>query len=370
MFSFVAAARPFGRGTNIYNTLAASAFLLLTYNPYLIMSVGFQLSYLAVLGIVYLQRPIYNLWETSSWFWDKVWQITCVSIAAQIATFSLGLLYFHQFPLYFLFSNLFVIPGSFIVLVLGIVLLCVSFIQPIAVAIGWLLQYCITWLNWAVFAVEDLPMSLINGIHLTILQCWLLMASIVSIALVFQFRKFRFVLLSLLFVAVFSFLQWQHIESDVAKKQFLVYATPGHFAMEWIDHGKSFFVVDSALSNDEERIRFHIRPNRIMSGVDSNISSEVAVQKFKGFELYFKNGISVLRIDKKNYDLPKKIIVDYLIVSNNSIQSIAEISDRVGFKKLILDGTNSRWYSDKLEKESQNNAIHAVSKKNAFTLTL
>src|SRR6185369_7936506 len=102
MFSFVAIAKPVGRRTNFYNTLAASAFCLLLYDPYLIMSVGFQLSYLAVLGIVYLQRPIYNLWEAKSWFADWAWQLSCVSIAAQIATFALGFLYFHQFPVYFL----------------------------------------------------------------------------------------------------------------------------------------------------------------------------------------------------------------------------------------------------------------------------
>lgn len=373
MFSFIAIARPFGRGTNIYNTLAASAFLLLLYNPYLIMSVGFQLSYLAVLGIVYLQRPIYNLWETSSWFWDKVWQITCVSIAAQIATFSLGLLYFHQFPLYFLFSNLFVIPGSFIILVLGIILLAISFFQPIAVAIGWLLQFSIELLNWGVFVVEDIPMSLINGIHFTTIQCWLLMASIVSIALVFQLREFRFALLSLFFILTFCILQWQHVTNEVARKQFLVYATPGHFAMEWTDHGKSFFVADSALSNDEERIRFHIRPNRIISGVaDSHVSSDGSVQKFKGFELYVKNGISVLRIDNRNHDLPKGIVVDYLIVGNNSIRSIAEISAKIEFKKLILDGTNSPWYVDRIEEETQskNDSVYAVGKKSAFIVTL
>ena len=373
MFSFVAVARPFGRGTNIYNTLAASAFLLLLYNPYLIMSVGFQLSYLAVLGIVYLQRPIYNLWETSSWFWDKVWQITCVSIAAQIATFSLGLLYFHQFPLYFLFSNLFVIPGSFIILVLGIILLGVSIIPFFAVAIGWLLQHCITLLNWAVFAVEDLPLSLINGIHFTTLQCWLLMSSIISIALVFQLREFRFVLLSLFFVLAFSLLQWQHVANDVARKQFLVYATPGHFAMEWTDHGRSLFVADSALSDDEERIRFHIRPNRIISGVtDSHGSPNGSVQKFKGFELYVKNGASVLRIDNRSHDLPKGIVVDYLIVGNNSIRSITEIAAKIEFKKLILDATNSPWYVNRIEKEAQskNDSVYAVGKKSAFVVTL
>ncbi|MBY0432807.1 MAG: ComEC family competence protein, partial [Cyclobacteriaceae bacterium] len=68
MFSFVAIARPAGFTTNIYNTLAASAFCLLLYDPYLIMSVGFQLSYLAVLGIVYIQRPLYLLWSPRSAF--------------------------------------------------------------------------------------------------------------------------------------------------------------------------------------------------------------------------------------------------------------------------------------------------------------
>jgi competence protein ComEC len=77
MFSFIVVARPFNRGTNIYNTLAASAFVLLIYNPYLIMSVGFQLSYLAVLGIVYLQKPVYNLWEIENRVGDWIWQITC-----------------------------------------------------------------------------------------------------------------------------------------------------------------------------------------------------------------------------------------------------------------------------------------------------
>src|SRR6478609_11226824 len=123
MFSFVALARPFGQRTNIYNTLAASIFLLLLYNPYLIMSVGFQLSYLAVVGIVYLHRSLYNLWSPNSWFLDKVWETTCISLAAQVATFALSLLYFHQFPVYFLLANLFVIPVSFVVLILGITLL-------------------------------------------------------------------------------------------------------------------------------------------------------------------------------------------------------------------------------------------------------
>ena len=62
------------------------------------MDVGFQLSYLAVIGIVFIFPKIYLIWETDNWLLDKIWAIITISIAAQLATFPLGLLYFHQFP--------------------------------------------------------------------------------------------------------------------------------------------------------------------------------------------------------------------------------------------------------------------------------
>lgn len=117
MFSIVAIGQAFSRRTQIYNTLALSAFALLLYDPWLVYSVGFQLSYVAVLGIVYFYPPIYQLWDSSRWWVvDYFWQIICVSIAATLATFPLGIYYFHQFPNYFLLSNVVVLPVSTVAL--------------------------------------------------------------------------------------------------------------------------------------------------------------------------------------------------------------------------------------------------------------
>ena len=80
MFTFVAFGKALSRHSNIYNTLAASAMALLLYNPYLLMSVGFQLSYIAVFGIVYLQPKLYSLLVFEHKLLDKVWTITCVSV--------------------------------------------------------------------------------------------------------------------------------------------------------------------------------------------------------------------------------------------------------------------------------------------------
>ncbi len=91
MFSFMIVGKLFKRDVNIYNTLATSAFVILIFDTNIIANVGFQLSYLAVLGIVTFQKTIYNWYQPKYWLVDQIWSITAVSIAAQIATFPVGL---------------------------------------------------------------------------------------------------------------------------------------------------------------------------------------------------------------------------------------------------------------------------------------
>jgi competence protein ComEC len=365
MFTFIALAKPFGRGSNIYNTLAVSAFVLLMFNPYLIMSVGFQLSYLAVLGIVYLQAPIYNLWSPRNKILDWVWQITCVSIAAQLATFSLGLLYFHQFPVYFLFSNLVVIPGSFAVLILGIILLVINWLTPVATVVGVLLDYSIKILNESVFIVEDLPYSLINGVYFTTLQCWMLMAIVVAFIFLFEKKTFEWVIVALVLSVFFSGSAWLHFHENVNSKYIIVYRVPGHTAVEFIKQGQSIFLSDSILVKDQERIRFHIRPTRLFAGVTSTRNENTSVHSKGGFDYFVWNSKKVLWVKNKKANFPKNLAVDYLIISNNalSFSSLKTLS----FEKLIFDSSNSKAYLNKFKFQNANQMkIHSVSDQGAF----
>lgn len=365
MFTFIAIARPFGRKSNIYNTLAASAFLLLIYNPYLIMSVGFQLSYIAVIGIVYLQRPIYQLWETDNRILDWIWQITCVSIAAQIATFALGLLYFHQFPVYFLFSNLVVIPGSSIVLLLGVLLLVIDWIAPLGHLVGQMLDISIKLLNESVFIVEDLPYSLINGVYLTTFQCWLMIGIIFAIILLLEKRQFKYAMVTVLIAVLFSLQSWLHFRDEVKSKRLIVYHVPGHSAIDLIANGQSLFLADSALIADEERTRFHIRPNRLYCGVSFVETERKHYPPSNGFEYLLWNDNKILWVKDKNAKLPLNIFADYLIIANNSINP--KQIDQLKFKTLILDSSNSRWYADRIQKEwSDKRNIFSVQTQGAF----
>ncbi len=359
MFSFIAVARPFSKRTNIYNTLAASIFVLLIYNPYLIMSVGFQLSYLAVIGIVYLQRPLYNLWYIENRVGDWTWQITCVSIAAQIATFALGLLYFHQFPIYFLISNLFVIPLSTIVLVMGIFLLAISFISPLASFTAFILEWLIKALNWIVFKTEALPYSLINNIHITIFQCWLLMGILIALILLFELKSIKWLYVSVVLAIGFSILQWSHFVDTINQKQLIVYAINKHTAIEFIDRGQSHFASDSSLQNDRDRIRFHIQPNQLVHGVSIAQPQILFEREVNGVNYFRYNKKTIGWINDTKTKLPTNATLDYLIISDNSLTK--KLLSKAKVNTVIFDGSNTSGYLKALTKTANQQHIQTYS---------
>lgn len=373
MFTFVAAARPWGQRTNIYNTLAASAFCLLLYEPYLLMSVGFQLSYLAVIGIVYLQPKLTRIWEPRTWLWDQIWQITCVSIAAQAATVALGLLYFHQFPVYFLFSNLFVIPISFVVLVAGIAVVVLSFMGPLAAILGVVLQWSIWFLNYGVFKMEALPFALIDNVYITTFQCWLIMGAIICMVFMFELRKIQFFTAAASFIVVFSVFQWIHYSESISQKKFIVYQVNGHSAWDVMHNGQVYFFTDSVLRNDRDKLRFHIRPNRLRSGVGEifNGDEQAFSRQIQGCKLVSWNGLTILQLTDKNFTLPDNLTVDYVIVGENAVYNLKKLQG-VKFQKLILDSSNSFYFADRLLKDATANGVeaHSVQHQGAFMAKL
>jgi competence protein ComEC len=370
MFSFIALARPTGQSTNIYNTLAASAFCLLLFDPYLIMSVGFQLSYLAVLGIVYLQPPIYQMWEPRSYLLDEIWKITCVSIAAQISTFALGLLYFHQFPNYFLLSNLLVIPGSFLVLILGIVILVVAFVEIIAGLLGLLLTWLIKLLNIIVFTVEAFPFSLIENIHITTIGCWLLMSIMVSFILLLEFRRFQFQVAAFVFTLLFVSVQWQHFRERVNVQKITVYNVQGHSAIDFMDRGQVYFLTDSVLLNNADKLRFHIQPNRLASGIGKIFHEDQHpfIQSFDGGRVIRWKDQVLLQIVSKNFVLPQQIDPQLIVIGNNAVADLEPFTQLRHPVKIILDSSNSYFYCSRLMEQAKlkNLELHSVKHGGAY----
>ena len=108
-----------------YYWLLLSYFGLLLWNPLFLKQLGFQLSYTAVAGILLGYPKLKQLWHPSTFLTKKFWELTCVSLAAQLAVIPIALFYFGQFSALFLVSNWIVLPllSFFYVLIVAAVLL-------------------------------------------------------------------------------------------------------------------------------------------------------------------------------------------------------------------------------------------------------
>jgi len=132
MFTFLQAGTLIHRPAPGMNSLLASAFILTAARPAVIFEAGFQLSYLAVAFIIMFYYPLYRTIRFKNKVADYFWQMTAVSVVAQAGTLALAVRLFNIFPLFFLVTNIVVIPISFVVLALAFLLIVFSGVAPLA----------------------------------------------------------------------------------------------------------------------------------------------------------------------------------------------------------------------------------------------
>lgn len=378
MFSFIIIAKAFNRYTNIYNTLAASAFLLLAINPYLIMEVGFQLSYIAVVGIVFIQPKIYQWFEPKSWLMDQIWTITAVSIAAQIATFPLGLHYFHQFPNYFLLSNFIVIPVSTVIIYLGIALFAFAKMSLIATYIAIAFNWCVWLLNESVKLIEKWPHAILEGISISIFETWMLYGMIILFLYYFINRRIRFLYLALCSVILILFSQIIEQSLQFHQHKFIVYNIPKTTAIDLISSRHNTLFTDSSLANNNSALLFHIKHNWWDLGMEkssiitgNSSSSEVLISN-NIIEFNDKKIIVVKEKMRNTNQNGKPLKIDYLILSKNAKMSIAEVMKTFAPKEIIFDSSNSNYKLVKWKAECDSVSVpyFSVSDSGAFIADL
>ncbi|MFD2146803.1 ComEC/Rec2 family competence protein [Mucilaginibacter antarcticus] len=193
MISFVIIGTTYSRYINILNILAVSACFMVLYNPFLLVDVGFQLSYLAVAGMVVLQPIVYNLINVNNKWGDKFWVACSVSIAAQVITFPLSALYFHQFPIYFLISNLFILIPAEVILCTGALYLAIPQIPYISSSLAWVLESSILLMDKVLTAIEHAPFASVSKIWLNTVE-YVLLSFLIICVFYFLFSKKKRVL--------------------------------------------------------------------------------------------------------------------------------------------------------------------------------
>jgi competence protein ComEC len=214
MISAIILAKLIKRLPNSYNIVAFSIFLILVFDPYLIWDIGFQLSYLAVLGLIYLQPILQQFWIVKNWYLHQLWSALTLSMAAQLATYPLSTYYFHQFPLYFLLSNLFIILPIAMLMYLGIFILIFR-IEILGPAFEWLINFTNTGLS----IIANLPFSSINGIWINKSELVILTGFMLWVTFTINSKKKKHLFISLmLFLCLQAMLAYDKIQASRQRK--------------------------------------------------------------------------------------------------------------------------------------------------------
>jgi competence protein ComEC len=371
MFTCIILADGFSRKTSIYNSLAFSAFVLLCVNPFWLWDVGFQLSYSAVLSIVIFMKPIYNWFYVKNKILDSVWKLNAISVAAQLLTTPFSIYHFHQFPTYFLLSNLIAVPLSSII-VLGEIFLCaVSVVPSIALVSGRILSWLISLMNSYIERIDSLPCSLWEGLLINSVQAAMIIAIIVAVASWWLVKEKFWIWPAMIFLLIFDILRSGSFYQSNQQQIFIVYNIPKHQAIDLINGRNYFFIGDSELLANEFARNFHLKPSHTLYRVTSHDS----LPNFFRAKNFIEFGSKRILLGDHDFAVDscsQRAIVDVLVLSRNSNVHLLKLSKVVEIRQVVFDGSGSpgrikHWIKDC---DSLRIHYHNVNEKGAFVMRL
>ena len=329
------------------NSIAASAFLLLLINPNHLFAMGFQLSYGAVVGIVLLQKTIYNLLYFKNKWVDKAWEITAVSLAAQIATMPFTVYYFNQFTPYFWLSNLLMTPLSFIVILMGMLLLMVSWVPGVNWAIGKLLWWSLHVMNGVVAGVERLPLSLIKGLYMSDFQFALSLLLLLLLWLLVNLKRKRMVMELLVVFAVFALsLAWRS-QQLAHQSQVIVYSLRNHTAISIVEGFDQLLLCDDELLGEPSAIDYSLKGYWAERQLPMNPRCHTLSESFaddlaqKKKHLISTHGLLLALWDPNaaKGDGRKRLPVDYMLVRAKQKPDLKRMLSAYRVGMLLIDGS-------------------------------
>jgi competence protein ComEC len=348
MATFLAIGQTMKRRGNTYNILAASAFTLLLWQPLFLFDVGFQLSYFAVIGIVYFYPKIQKIVISKNKIVNHIWDGLAIGFAAQLVVTPLSIYYFHQFPTYFWLSGLLAVPLSNGALYVGIGLFLFDKLPYIGYVLGKILFGCLFFMNKTLFMIQRFPLAIVDKLSFSLITLILSYWGLIHIALAIHSRKLHtfFTPLSIFIVlsTVYAFSTIRHNK----QKRIVIYSVYKHSVVDFMEGDTCFsFTEQDTLSTtvqsklkyatDNHRIQLQINKIRTFSFGDTLKTAQISY--FKGVSQFGSFRLAILdNLPNTPIDLP----FDAVLIRNNPRFSIEELTQKIQFKLLIVDASNNR----------------------------
>lgn len=335
MFSFVAVGQHLRRSVNVYHSLLVSVLLILLWKPSFLFDVGFQLSYLALFFILWLQPLIADFWQPKNKITRYIWDILTVSLAAQLGTLPLSIYYFHQFPGLFFVTNVLVLPLLGIIMVVGLVAVIIGcfgivpkfVIVPLTMMIA-IQNKCIGWVaSWDALVFKN--------IGFTAAMLWTSYLVIIALGLWLQKPIYKKVVLAMVSVLLLQIVCLHNKWQSTNTQEMIVY------------HQKKSTMITERKNNKvilfgNDSIQNTIAKNQILqSYLTANFAKLTQRENLQN--LYYFNTKKILLIDS-SAAVPLNIKPDIVILVNSPKINLERFLSAYTPKQIVADGSNYKSY--------------------------
>ncbi len=356
MISFFIAGKTFNRHINTLNLMSVSALILLIYDPYFIADAGFQLSYLAVFGLIIFQPVVYKWFKFKNKLADKLWALCSVSLAAQVITFPLSAFYFHQFPVYFLISNLFIIFPSAIIMYSGFAYLLLPQTPYLSKFLAAVLENTIIIMNKCLLFVEHLPFAVIGKLWLYTYE-YILLYVIIFCLFYFLYDKKRWLLKTIIISCLILSISISMKYYGVLVSNNIAWLNLGRHQGVIFKHGNEAVVLTDLHAGDKA-YQYAIQPyldsckitNATVADFTGNIKTDWLCKK--GNLLQFQNQLVLVLSNNPYGRLSEKLKTDYIYMSGKIGLNLSRINKNFICKTLISNSTMSNKNINNLKEEA------------------
>jgi competence protein ComEC len=354
MFSFLETGKLIRRNVNNVNTVLASAFILIMIRPSVIFDAGFLLSYSAVIFIIVFYRKFYSIICCKTYITDKIWQSVTVTIIAQAGTLPLTISLFNRFPVWFIFSNLIIVPLSSVLIILGCLIPATYPVRFISESLAYLLDHLAGFIENLTRSVSLLPVSSIENIGMAGIEPFLLFLAIFSSALwLAERRKIKIT------IPLLSFLAWQcsgtiHDIGQKSTRELIVYNTPKNTSLA-IRSGRSLYLYSSGTDLPDDVLRHCARDRlKIRQVINTENIRKICVGEKK-----------ILICNNLNHKTLTEFRPDFLVLTG-SYPSVEKRCITADIKEIIISSEVSSYYKLPENIKNRNSNVHLVSQRGAF----
>lgn len=336
------------------NTVAATAFLMLLFCPAWLFDVGFQLSFAAVASILLLQPGLYGLLPFKNKVLQKAWTLTTVSVAAQVGTARLVMLYFSRFSTHFLLTNLWVIPLVSLIVYATVALLALTPFPALQSIVADGVELLVKMQNAMLRWVGQLPLASIDHIWVDVWDVFLFYISLglVCRALSRHTAKNTYAALFALLLCV-SHHSYSSLK-DAPQRGIAFYNVRGCPSVHCLSDNSCSWLVCADSLPDVRYLRRALSPHWSRLRLDSPVlitkdHSETDISVHDKIVSYAGKRICLLsdnRCMHRTSGFP--VPIDYLYVSRGYKGGIKELASLFKVGVVVMDSSLSGYYQERI----------------------